>query len=88
MSDLRIPPLILESMQAYVEHKQPVGSFLEAVLTNNLKEAVARADPECEAALGDIVMWFYWEAPSTCWGSVEKVRAWLTPVQLESTSLD
>lgn len=75
--ELQIPAGIFEDMQAYVKYRQPPGSFLEAVLTNDLKGAVSRADPECGAALYQIVQWFYWEAPGNCWGSEERVKAWL-----------
>jgi hypothetical protein len=52
------------------------GSFLQAVLENNLREAFGRADLTNRAALFDIVSWLYNDAPADCWGSPEKVMAW------------
>lgn len=48
-----------------------------AVLTNNLRLAVMCADEENEAALCDIVRELWCNAPADCWGSSEKVSAWM-----------
>ena len=72
-----MPHLIRQAIDNYVEHHQPTGSFTQAVLENNLREAVARADTFSFAALKDIVMYCHWEIPGNCWGPVEKVEAWL-----------
>jgi hypothetical protein len=55
----------------------PVGGFLTAVLSNDLKNAVMRADDENSADLFEIVRYCYWEITSPCWGSPEIVRAWI-----------
>tara|TARA_Y100000034_G_scaffold30527_1_gene37317 strand:+ start:274 stop:564 length:291 start_codon:yes stop_codon:yes gene_type:complete len=52
------------------------GHFLTAVLTNNLFEAVAHADDENIKILPDIVRWVYNHAPSSCWGTEEKMKEW------------
>lgn len=49
-----------------------------AVLSNDLKEACGRADSFNRRILFEIVVWLYNNAPITCWGSPEKVDAWLT----------
>ena len=54
----------------------PPGNFGCAVLENNLKGAVGRADRKNITALEGIVSWLYWEVPGECWGSPEKVKAW------------
>jgi hypothetical protein len=64
-------------MKRYVDEKVPPGDFLTAVIQNNLMEAIGRADEEALLHLRDIVAWFYNEAPSTCWGSPEKMKEWL-----------
>lgn len=61
---------------AWVSDGRPPGSFLTAVLCNDLKEACARADDHNRYALFDIVFYLYNECPSLCWGSYEKVDAW------------
>ncbi len=68
---------IRESLNRYVEHKILPGGFLTAVLENNLKEAVFRADARNEKRLKDICMVIHWDLPSGCHGSPEKVKAWL-----------
>lgn len=72
-----IPELTRDSLYRYVNHHVPTGSFLRAVLTNNLFEAVGRADDENLKALKFIVTYIYNEVPSNCWGSEEKVQEWL-----------
>lgn len=72
-----IPDIILEAINRYVEHRIPTGGFLQAVLENNLKEAVFRADKENSIPLKEIVNYIYWNIPFECWGSPEKVKKWL-----------
>jgi hypothetical protein len=61
-------------------HRQP-GDFLTAVLSNNLIEAVSRADAENQVALADWVKLVYNHLPSNCWGTPGRVRAWVTEGQ-------
>lgn len=68
---------IKESLERYVEHKIPTGGFLEAVLSNNLADAVGKADNENIQRLPEIVRFVYTKLPSSCWGSPEKVKEWL-----------
>jgi hypothetical protein len=72
-----IPEHIMASIDRYANDKIPTGGFLRACLENNLSEAIGRADSACQAALKEIVMYIYWEIPSVCWGSKEKVEEWL-----------
>lgn len=75
--DERLPEHIRRGIEDYIELHRPVGHFLTAVLTNDLREACARADQTNRYRLFDIVDWLYNEAPSVCWGSPEKVETWL-----------
>jgi len=70
---------IIESLQRYVEHRIPTGSFLRAVLENNLSEALGRADEHNRGRIFEIVQYVYNELPSNCWGSKEAVTNWLNP---------
>ncbi len=65
------------SIDMYVDHGVPVGGFLEAVITNNLKEAVGRADAVNIHRLNVYVMYLYNECPMGCWGSPENYRGWI-----------
>ena len=67
---------ILEGINRYVLFHQPVGHFLTAVLTNNLRNALARADDGNQIVLHDIVGYCYNEIPGMCQGSPAKYKAW------------
>ena len=47
------------------------------MLKNNLSAAVSHGDRENIAALQVIVLYAYNEMPGDCWGSPERVAAWL-----------
>jgi hypothetical protein len=52
------------------------GTFLCAIVENNLKESIMRADIDNITRLIAYVNFFYNAAPGGCWGSVDKVRQW------------
>ena len=66
-----------EGIDAYVTDGVQPGGFLEAVLENNLREAFGSADLNNRDALFDIVSYCYNKIPRECWGSPEKVKAWI-----------
>lgn len=72
-----IPERMQGGITRYIEQHIKPGNFLMAVLCNDLKEACERADDENIKLLPVYVAYFYNEAPSACWGSPEKVQAWL-----------
>lgn len=67
----------LEALGRYINDRIAPGHFLRAVLENDLREAVGRADEEALDELCSIVAWIYNEAPGNCWGSRERVQRWL-----------
>jgi hypothetical protein len=67
----------LDGINRYVNDRCPVGSFLTAVLSNNLRESFARADEDNLKDMFEIVSYCYNKIPSHCWGSPEKVQQWL-----------
>ena len=71
-----LPTHIQDGMRQHVEHGHHVGGFLTAVLSNDLKESLGRADSECREKMFDIVSFLYNEVPSLCWGSEKKVKEW------------
>lgn len=73
----KIPPITMYSLKAYIQYGQPTGSFLEAVLSNDLKNAVGNADDENQDTLVELVKYLYNEVRSDCWGSKEKYENWL-----------
>lgn len=71
------PDRHVDSLVLWLNHPEcGPGSFLTAVLENNLKEAVARADEESLDALPHIVAWLYDRAPNVAWGSPKHVHDW------------
>ncbi len=73
----RIPPMVREAIDRYVETGIEPGDFTMAVLTNHFVDAVCRADPDSTAALREIAHYVYNEIPADAWGSREKVCAWI-----------
>lgn len=71
-----IEPRFKETIDAYVESGRPTGHFIQAVLENNLKEAIGRGDNEAIDNLPHIVAYLYNKVPSICWGSKEIVDGW------------
>jgi hypothetical protein len=75
--DYEIPDHVMPGIIRYTEKHIRPGDFLLAVFKNNFNEAVARADPDCAANLKAFMGYLNNVAPSDCWGSPEKVKAWL-----------
>jgi hypothetical protein len=65
-----------EAIDRWVADACPMGSFINAVLENDLAQALGRADEDARENLHDIVKYLYNQAPSSCWGSKEKVNQW------------
>ena len=72
-----IPPATLAGLVRYATEHCPVGSFLTAVLANDFRDAVARADHVNLPALRPIMLFVYNCLPSPCHGSREAVAKWL-----------
>ena len=72
----RIRPQIRAALDRWAEKGGSTGSFIQAVLSNNLVDAVGRADDENLVALPAIVAYVYNELPSGSWGSPSKVKSW------------
>lgn len=73
-----VPAHLLKGLRDYALHHIPTGCFLRSVLENNLYEAVCHADVNVSLpALRPIVIYVYNALPAPCWGSPEKVKAWL-----------
>ena len=80
MTDFKVvypaaPTRIIDAILGHVDRRR-CGSFTTALLSNNLS-AILRADKESLAGIKDLVRFIYNEIPAECWGSPEKVSAWL-----------
>ena len=72
-----LPEHMRDAARLYIEKGIPPGSFLQAVICNDLFGAFRRADDINQAAMRDWVVFFYNEAPGDCWGSEEHFSDWL-----------
>lgn len=79
-----IPEHMHDALVAYIVQRVPPGGFLTAVLENNLMNAFGRADNENRRALFAYTKFLYNHAAISCYGSPEKVNAWLNPVGQEN----
>jgi hypothetical protein len=76
-----VPSHLRSGLVAYLTERRPVGSFLTAVLSNDLLAAVQRADADSWAGLGSVMRFLIFVAPSTAWGSEANVARWLEDPQ-------
>jgi hypothetical protein len=72
-----ISDTVISSLNRYVKDRIMPGSFLRAVLCNQLYAAVTLADQENLASLKEIVHYVYNELPEESWGSADRVWAWV-----------
>jgi hypothetical protein len=80
---LYVPPDTLGQIEAYVNHRIPLGGFLHAVFANNLEVACGKADDKNRAHLCNIVDYVSNYCPVLCRGSPAKVQAWLERKELD-----
>lgn len=73
------PPHLQGGLRRYFEERIATGSFLRAVLENNLVQTFQKGDESNLQgdALLQLLRWLYNEAPGIAWGSEEKVAKWL-----------
>lgn len=71
-----IPPHMHESLVRWIMLGIHPGSFLSALLKNDMMGAIAGADEENKKALIQYAIFLHNYAPSGCFGSVEKFEAW------------
>jgi hypothetical protein len=64
-----VPEHLQTGLAEYVTHGMRPGAFLCAVIDDQLREAIMRADPVSQFALRGVVTWLYNYAPSASYGS-------------------
>lgn len=69
-----VPKRLVDGVTRYVEYGILPGSFLRAVLSNDLMGAVRRADPESLASLPALCCWIYNAVPRHVYGSIEAME--------------
>jgi hypothetical protein len=75
-----LPEHMRDSMERYITHGILPGGFMEAVLTNDLKGAVCKADYINRGRLVDIVTFVVNYIPASSQGSAEDVVYWINYV--------
>jgi hypothetical protein len=73
-----IPEHMQAALTRYVMERIEPGDFLTAVIKNDLKSAVGRADAVNLPLLPVYVRWFYNVAPGCCWGTPENFQEWVS----------
>ncbi|NDD53226.1 hypothetical protein EBZ39_05025 [bacterium] len=72
-----IPERMQDAIKRYVIDRVKPGSFLTAVITNNLRRAFDYADDENVKLIGLYVQWFTDFPPALCWGDEQSMNKWL-----------
>lgn len=74
-------PFISEHVKSmfddYVKNGKLSSSFMRAVLENDLLNSVINVDDSNSQNIRNIVIFAHMEIPSVCWGSPDKVIAWM-----------
>lgn len=78
LSESDVPEHIHGCFERYVYHRIPPGGFVEALLCNDLRAALGRADSVNMHILQDIVGWMIYNLPHNCWGSEAAYIDWLS----------
>lgn len=75
--DMEIPQHMLDALNRYIDHGLRPGSFLQAVISNDLHDACRRADDENIKILPAYVAYLYNERQPECWGSNKIMEEWI-----------
>jgi len=72
-----IPEYMRDGIAMYIKYGVDPGSFLTAVICNDLKNAVGQADEINLKNIPAYVNYFYNHAPIDCWGSKAAMNGWI-----------
>ena len=78
-----LPEHMRNGAKLYIESGILPGSFMTAIISNDLATACATADSINKERIYEICSWFYLMAPSDCYGSSDKMNAWIQKKRLE-----
>ena len=73
----KFPHSVSHTIELYLFSQYDPGKGLKAILSNDLFDAVSYCDDMTIENLAKIVRFFHNYTPSFCWGTKEKVDAWL-----------
>lgn len=86
--DSGIPEYMHGGIVRFYENGIHPGSFLAAVINNDLRDACMCADDTNRELLFDYVRWFYNHAPIGSWGFPEAVDQWLEAFHSEAKAAE
>lgn len=72
-----LPEHMHSGVRLYVEEGIAPGTFMCAVIQNDLKGALGHADITNRECLFEIVQFFYNYVPANAWGSKKVMRDWM-----------
>jgi uncharacterized membrane protein len=72
-----LPEHMQDGTRLYVERGIEPGDFTLAVLCDSLTGSFAHADLINARNMRDWATWLWNDAPAGCWGSLDKVKAWI-----------
>ncbi len=78
----KLPSYMHSGIRLYLLRGILPGSFLTAVLENNLAAAASQADDANRELLFDYANFLYNHFPSDAWGSPEKIKAWCESIHV------
>lgn len=71
-----VPRHLVPALRRWIGYGEEPGYFLQAVLRNDLREAVLLADADSRAGLLSIIIFLATWPPSPCWGSTMAYTRW------------
>lgn len=75
--DTYIPDYLRPGVLRYIEQGITPGSFIGAIICNDLQATIATADPGSLIYIPTIAKWFFNHAPFTCHGNESKYHGWI-----------
>ena len=77
MEEKGVPEHCRNGVYQYILFGNPVGSFLEHLFCNRLKETFSHADDVNQHCVRNYLMFLYNDGPAQCYGSPEAYANWL-----------
>lgn len=77
LAEFKVPENLWEGLWNYYLHGISAGSFLDAVLRNDLRLACGKSDSDGCKHLWNICAFLYNHFPMAAWGSNEAVDRWI-----------
>lgn len=81
-----VPKGLRPGLQRWFDQGIKPGSFLQAVLANDLTKAAFQADRTNFPQMGNVAKFIYWHAPPGSYGSWEALEAWSKQKGLEGAT--